>query len=59
MEMVALTLGHLIEDLPAEGIPALLGPPLLMVDRIIEVEHRRSHSKIIAESDVHLDDWFF
>ncbi|WP_032074772.1 bifunctional 3-hydroxydecanoyl-ACP dehydratase/trans-2-decenoyl-ACP isomerase [Coxiella burnetii] len=58
-EMVALTWGHLIKDPPPEGIPALPAPPLLMVDRVLSVEHTGSRGKIIAETDIHLDDWFF
>ncbi len=30
-----------------------------MVDRVLEIERRGARGKMIAEKDVHLDEWFF
>jgi len=59
LELIALTWGSLIDDLPKEGIPALPGPPFLMVDRIVEVSHNGAKGRIVGEQDISLDQWFF
>ena len=34
-------------------------PPMLMVDRVVEIARDGSRGRIVAERDVKLDDWFF
>ncbi len=58
-ELMAYSWGDLIEDPPKEGCGTLPTPPMLMVDRVIEIEHNGKKGRIVAEKDVHLDDWFF
>ena len=58
-EVLGIAWGTLIEDPPAEGIPSLPAPPMLMVDRVVEVVHRGPQGEIVAEYDVQLDAWFF
>ncbi len=58
-EVLGLAHGTLIEDAPADGLPSLPAPPMLMVDRIVEAEHRGPQGRIAAEYDVAIDAWFF
>jgi 3-hydroxyacyl-[acyl-carrier protein] dehydratase / trans-2-decenoyl-[acyl-carrier protein] isomerase len=58
-ELLAFSWGTLIEDPPKEGCGILPAPPLLMFDRVIEVEKLGNKGKIIAEQDLSLSDWFF
>lgn len=58
-ELIAIGWGNLVEDPPCRDFGALPAPPLLMLDRVTEVEREGSRGKIVAERDVHLDDWFF
>ena len=58
-EVLASAWGTLVEDPPADGMPTLPGPPMLMVDRIVEVGHRGPQGRIVAEYDVPVDAWFF
>ena len=58
-ELLAFAHGSLLEDAPAEFRIRLPLPPLLMVDRIVELSGRGSRGRIVAERDVRLDDWFF
>ncbi len=48
----------LLADAPA-AIPSLPSPPMLMFDRVVEIEHEGKRGKIVAEQDIHLDAWFF
>ena len=58
-ELLALGHGTLIED-PPEGFRVRLPvPPLLMVDRILEIRRDGHRGRIVAEQDVHPDAWFF
>lgn len=58
-ELLAFSWGTLIEDLPPEGCHVLPAPPLLMLDRVIEVTHDGNRGRIVGERDIALDDWFF
>jgi len=59
IELLASANGTLVEDPPAEGCATLPGPPMLMVDRIVEISHRGAQGRIVAEYDVPIDAWFF
>ncbi|MGZ3653669.1 MAG: bifunctional 3-hydroxydecanoyl-ACP dehydratase/trans-2-decenoyl-ACP isomerase [Bdellovibrionota bacterium] len=58
-ELLASAWGSLVSDPPAQGVPTLPAPPMLMFDRITEVLHDGSKGRIVAEQDVALDAWFF
>jgi len=58
-EVLGLAHATLVEDPPAEGLAALPAPPMLMVDRIVEIAHRGPQGRIVAEFDVLIDAWFF
>ncbi len=58
-ELLACAFGTLVSDPPAEGFPTLPGPPMLMVDRVVEISHRGPQGRIVAEYDVAVDAWFF
>jgi len=60
-ELVAFARGTLVADAPAGFAARLPLPPLLMVDRIVDIgaEGRGARGRIIAERDVHPSDWFF
>ena len=57
-DLLGLAWGTLVEDPPAEFI-RIPAPPMLMLDRVVEVSHDGSRGRIFGERDVHLDDWFF
>lgn len=48
----------LVVDAPGT-IPSLPLPPMLMFDRITEIEHSGRRGSIIAEQDIQLDAWYF
>ena len=58
-ELLGLAHGTLQgEDFPADiGCPPL--PPMLMIDRIVEISRGPTARKIIGERDLRIDDWFF
>jgi 3-hydroxyacyl-[acyl-carrier protein] dehydratase / trans-2-decenoyl-[acyl-carrier protein] isomerase len=58
-ELLASAWGTLVDDAPADGLATLPAPPMLMVDRIVEISHRGAQGRIVAEYDVPLDAWFF
>ncbi len=58
-ELLASAHGTLVEDPPEGGLPQLPAPPMLMVDRIVEIAHRGPQGRIVAEYDVAVDAWFF
>ncbi len=58
-EVLGLAHGTLVEDPPADGLASLPAPPMLMVDRIVEITHRGPQGRIVAEFDVLIDAWFF
>jgi 3-hydroxyacyl-[acyl-carrier protein] dehydratase/trans-2-decenoyl-[acyl-carrier protein] isomerase len=58
-ELLAMAHGTLIEDPPEAFRVRLPAPPMLMIDRILEIRRDGARGRIVAERDVHLDDWFF
>ena len=54
VELLACANGTLLE-----GAPTLPAPPMLMMDRIVEIGHRGAQGRIVAELDVQMDAWFF
>ena len=58
-ELLAFAYGRLVKDAPEGFLARLPTPPMLMVDRVLEMSAERSRGRIVAERDVHLDDWFF
>jgi 3-hydroxyacyl-[acyl-carrier protein] dehydratase/trans-2-decenoyl-[acyl-carrier protein] isomerase len=58
-EVLAIAHGTLFDDGPPELKTGLPLPPMLMVDRIVEVSSKRARGRIVAERDIRLDDWFF
>ena len=58
-EVLAMAYGRLVEDAPEEWRARFPVPPMLMVDRVTELTRRGSRGRLVAERDVHLDDWFF
>jgi len=57
-ELFALSQGRLVEDAPAEFV-RLPAPPMLMIDRVVELRREGARGVIVGEQDIHLDDWFF
>ncbi|HEY0838554.1 MAG TPA: bifunctional 3-hydroxydecanoyl-ACP dehydratase/trans-2-decenoyl-ACP isomerase [Vulgatibacter sp.] len=57
-ELLALSQGRLVEDPPDEFV-RLPAPPMLMIDRVVELRRENPRGRIVAERDVHVDDWFF
>jgi len=58
-ELLAFAHGRLIDDPPESFAARLPLPPMLMLDRILEIARSGSRGRIVAERDVRLDDWFF
>jgi 3-hydroxyacyl-[acyl-carrier protein] dehydratase/trans-2-decenoyl-[acyl-carrier protein] isomerase len=58
-ELLAMSHGTLIADAPAAFRVRLPAPPMLMIDRILEIRRDGARGRIVAERDVNLDDWFF
>jgi 3-hydroxyacyl-[acyl-carrier protein] dehydratase/trans-2-decenoyl-[acyl-carrier protein] isomerase len=56
-ELIALSQGNLVSDGPREFV-RLPAPPMLMIDRVTEVE-RGARGRIVGEQDVDLGAWFF
>jgi 3-hydroxyacyl-[acyl-carrier protein] dehydratase/trans-2-decenoyl-[acyl-carrier protein] isomerase len=59
VELLACANGTLVENPPADGFATLPGPPMLMVDRVVEISHRGPQGRLVAEYDVTIDAWFF
>lgn len=59
-ELLRFSEGKLLEDAPSGFRSKLPTPPMLMVDRILEIERSSQHrGRMVAERDVHPDDWYF
>ncbi|MCZ6465628.1 MAG: bifunctional 3-hydroxydecanoyl-ACP dehydratase/trans-2-decenoyl-ACP isomerase [Proteobacteria bacterium] len=58
-ELLAFAYGRLVKDPPEHFHARLPAPPMLMLDRILELSANGPRGRIVAERDVHLDDWFF
>ena len=57
-ELIAFSYGKLVSDPPPE-FTRLPTPPMLMVDRVLEIKKQGNRGRIVAEKDVVLDEWFF
>ena len=57
-ELLSLSQGNLVSDAPAEFI-RLPAPPMLMIDRVVEITRNGARGRIVGEQDIHVDDWFF
>jgi 3-hydroxyacyl-[acyl-carrier protein] dehydratase/trans-2-decenoyl-[acyl-carrier protein] isomerase len=57
-EILAFSRQNLVEN-PPGLLPSLPAPPMLMIDRIVKVEHDGRKGRIVAEQDIRLDSWFF
>jgi len=57
-ELLGLSQGNLVSDPPSEFI-RLPAPPMLMVDRVVELTRNGARGRIVGEQDIHLTDWFF
>jgi 3-hydroxyacyl-[acyl-carrier protein] dehydratase/trans-2-decenoyl-[acyl-carrier protein] isomerase len=57
-EILGISQGNLVVDPPAEFV-RLPAPPMLMIDRVIEIRHDGPRGRIVGERDVELTDWFF
>lgn len=58
-ELLACAWGTLVTDAPEEGFATLPAPPMLMLDRVVEIRHDKAQGRIVAEQDIRLDEWFF
>jgi 3-hydroxyacyl-[acyl-carrier protein] dehydratase/trans-2-decenoyl-[acyl-carrier protein] isomerase len=58
-ELLAFARGTLVSDAPAGFAARLPLPPLLMVDRIVDIGRDGARGRIVAERDVRANDWFF
>jgi len=58
-ELLAMSHGTLITGAPQAFRVRLPAPPMLMIDRILEISREGARGRIVAERDVNLDDWFF
>lgn len=57
-ELLALSQGNLVSDPPSEFV-RLPAPPMLMLDRIVELEQVGARGRIVGEQDIDLAAWFF
>ena len=57
-DLLAIAYGRLVSDPPDEFV-RLPTPPMLMVDRVVEITKNGKRGSIVGEQDVNLDDWFF
>jgi len=58
-DLLGFAHGTLFDDAPIGFGARLPLPPMLMVDRILNIERSGSRGSIVAERDVRVDDWFF
>ena len=58
-ELLAFGHGSLVAGAPEHFEARLPLPPMLMIDRILEIRREETRGRIVAERDVCLDDWFF
>ncbi|MEW5849949.1 MAG: bifunctional 3-hydroxydecanoyl-ACP dehydratase/trans-2-decenoyl-ACP isomerase [Myxococcota bacterium] len=57
-EILAIAHGNLVDDPPAH-MGKLPTPPMLMFDRVLNVERAGNRGRMTAELDVRLDAWYF
>ncbi len=58
-ELLAFAEGRLIANAPPGFAARLPRPPMLMVDRIVDIRRTGVRGRVVGERDVHPDDWFF
>jgi len=58
-ELLGFAYGTLVKDPPEHFKARLPTPPMLMLGRVLEMTAAKSRGRIVAETDIHLDDWFF
>jgi len=58
-ELLAFGHGTLVDDPPEHFASRLPVPPMLMLDRVVELRREGPRGRAVAERDVRLDDWFF
>ena len=58
-ELLAFSHASLLEDAPPGFEARLPTPPMLMLDRVVEIAREGARGRIVGERDVRLDDWFF
>ncbi len=58
-ELLAFAHGRLFSDAPLGFDARLPLPPMLMLDRIVQIERSGARGRIVGERDVRVDDWFF
>lgn len=58
-ELLALAYGRLVSDPPDEFRARLPAPPMLMVDRVVDIHSDGRKGGLVAEQDIALDAWFF
>jgi 3-hydroxyacyl-[acyl-carrier protein] dehydratase / trans-2-decenoyl-[acyl-carrier protein] isomerase len=58
-EVLAISYGRLVDDPPPTFTSRLPAPPMLMLDRVMDVERNGRRGRIVGERDIRLDDWFF
>ena len=58
-ELLSHAYGRLVEDPPEHFKARLPTPPMLMLDRVVEVSSNGKRGRMVAERDIQLDDWFF
>ncbi len=59
-DLVRLAEGKLLDDPPSEFRSKLPTPPMLMIDRVLEISRQGQHrGHMVAERDVRPDDWYF
>ncbi len=58
-ELLAFAEGRLIANAPQGFAARLPRPPMLMVDRIVDIRRTGVRGRVVGERDVHPDDWFF
>ncbi len=59
LELLAFAHGTLVDDPPEEFSARLPLPPMLMLDRVVEISRQGNRGRVVGERDVRLDDWFF
>ena len=58
-DLLAFGHGSLVEDPPPGFRARLPVPPMLMIDRIVEIRRDGHRGRVVAEQEVRLDAWFF
>ena len=58
-ELLQFARGELLEDAPEGFRSRLPTPPMMMIDRILDLRSSGHRGEITAERDVRLDDWYF